>query len=140
MHMAADRIAFLAQNLAAPPYHQWLRPELVDHDAATGKTTIRLRTRPEFRRDPDDPAIHGGVLAALIDIAGHIAVAAHLGHGVPTVDLRVDYLRTAGGDVLMAEAQPLRIGRTLAVVDVRVTDDQSRLVACGRGAFSVRSG
>ncbi len=139
MDMAADPLAFLRDNLAAPPFHQWLRPELVGHEPESGKTTVRLRSRPEFRRDPDSPAIHGGVLATLIDIAGHTAVAARLGHGVPTIDLRIDYLRMAGGDVLLAEAQPLRIGRSIAVVDISITDDQSRLVACGRGAYSTKN-
>lgn len=139
METVADTNAFLRDNLAAPPFHQWLRPELVEYEPESGKTTVRLRNRPEFRRDHASPAFHGGVLATLIDIAGHMAVAARVGHGVPTIDLRVDYLRMAAGEVLLAEARPLRLGRSIAVVDIRVLDDQSRLVACGRGAYSTKN-
>jgi uncharacterized protein (TIGR00369 family) len=139
MERAADNV-FLEQSLVSPPFHQWLRPELAELDAEAGRVVIRLRSRPEFRRSADDPALHGGVIASLIDIAAHAAVAARLGHGVPTIDLRIDYLRMAVGQMLLAEAVPIRFGRTTAVVDVKVTDEQARLVACGRGLLSTRNG
>ena len=131
---------FLAENVAAPPLHRWLKPELVSVDATSGDVQLRLPLRPEFRRDPARPEVHGGILAMLADIAGHAAVAARLRHGVPTVDLRVDYLRMAGGDFLSARATPLKLGRTFAVVDIRITDDQERLVAVGRGTYLTREG
>lgn len=134
---AAD---YVRRTIELAPFHQWLRPELLDADESSGKVTIQLRLRNEFCRAPDRPEIHGGVLAALIDIAGHAAVAASLRHGVPTIDLRIDYLRMAAGEALKAEAEPIRIGRTIGVVDVRVTDDAAVLVAIGRGTFSTRAG
>jgi uncharacterized protein (TIGR00369 family) len=136
----AGESTFLEESLISPPFHQWLRPELAEVDAEAGRVVIRLRSRPEFRRSLDSPAMHGGVIACLIDIAAHAAVAARLGHGVPTIDLRIDYLRMASGETLLAEAEPLRLGRTTAVVDVRVRDEEARLIACGRGVFSSRSG
>ena len=39
-----------------------------------------------------------------------------------------------------ATAEPIKLGRTLGIVDIRVTDDQGKLVAIGRGAFSTREG
>jgi uncharacterized protein (TIGR00369 family) len=96
--------------------------------------------RAEFRRDPKRPEIHGGVIAALVDIAGHAAIAAKVRHGVPTVDIRIDYLRGAAGTELLAAADPVRLGRTLGIVDIRVTDDQGKLVAVGRALFSTREG
>lgn len=132
---AAD---YLRDSLAAPPFHQWLKPEVASVDESG--VTVRLPLRPEFRRHPERPEIHGGVIASLIDIAGHAAVAAALRHGVPTIDLRIDYLRMAAGSELRAAATLLKLGRTLGVVDVRVTDDEGRLVAAGRGSFSTRAG
>ncbi|MDB5598638.1 MAG: phenylacetic acid degradation-like protein [Xanthobacteraceae bacterium] len=138
--MTESAISYLRRSLALPPFHQWLRPELVEADEATGKVTLVLAVRPEFLRDPDRPEVHGGIIAAFIDIAGHAAVAGNVRHGVPTIDLRVDYLRMASGAVLKATAEPVRIGRTIGVVDVRVTDDKDVLVALGRGVFSTRTG
>lgn len=135
--MTAD---YLRASLAAPPFHEWLRPELAEIDQESGFVVLKLPLRPEFRRDPNRPETHGGVIAAFIDIAGHAAIAARLRHGVPTVDLRIDFLRMAAGEALLARAEIIKQGRSLGLVDVRVTDDRGRLVAIGRGAFSTREG
>jgi uncharacterized protein (TIGR00369 family) len=138
--MSDDAARYLRASLAEPPFHHWLRPELRDLDPQSGRVTIALPLRAEFRRDPNRPEIHGGVIAALVDIAGHAAISAKVQHGVPTVDLRIDYLRVAAGSELLATAEPVRLGRTLGIVDIRVTDDQGKLVAIGRGLFSAREG
>jgi uncharacterized protein (TIGR00369 family) len=132
-----DTFSFVRDNIAYTPFHQWLKPRLIAADGDIGSVTIHLTLRPEFRRLPDRPEVHGGVLAALVDITGHAAVAAKLRHGVSTVDLRIDYLRLAGGSELRAVASAIKIGRTIAVIDVRLTDDQDRAVAVGRASYLV---
>src|SRR4051812_14773851 len=134
---AAD---YLRKDIALPPFHQWLRPTLIEVDDATGRVVVALPLRPEFRRDPNSPEIHGGVIGALVDIAGHAAIAGKLRHGIPTIDLRIDYLRKAAGRELRASGELLKLGRSIAVVDIRVTDDEGRLVAAGRATFSTRAG
>ena len=49
--------------------------------------------------------------------------------------MRVDYLRLAGGTQLLSTATVVKLGRTIAVSDVRIVDDQQRLVAIGRAAY-----
>jgi uncharacterized protein (TIGR00369 family) len=71
----------------------------------------------------------------MVDITGHAAIASKLLHSVATVDMRVDYLRLAGGSELVATATVVKMGRTIGVVDVRISDDQQRLVAIGRAAY-----
>jgi uncharacterized protein (TIGR00369 family) len=138
--MSSESFEFLAASIAAPPLHRWLQPELVSLEEGSGQVELRLSLRPEFRRDPARPEIHGGMIAVLADIAGHAVVAARLRHGVPTVDLRVDYLRMASGDFLLASAKPVKLGKTIAVVDIRITDEQARLVAVGRATYMTREG
>lgn len=138
--MSDDVFEFLAANIKRPPLHQWLKPELISIDQPSGEITMRLPLRTEFRRDPDRPEIHGGIIAALADMAGHAAVAAKLRHGVPTIDIRVDFLRMAAGEFLLASATLVKLGRTIAVADIRIADDGARLVAVGRGAYSTRQG
>ena len=87
-------------------------------------------------RAPDDKSFHGGVIATLIDVAGHAAVAVKIGKMAPTIDLRIDYLRPSIGESIVARARLLKVGRLLARVDVDVTDAQGRLIAVGRGSFS----
>ena len=68
--------------------------------------------------------VHGGVVAALIDIAGVAAAlsgAASEGlRGSATSQLSISYLAPAKGVALAAEARVLRRGRRQAVVDVEV--------------------
>ena len=96
--------------------------------------------KPEFERGAGTGQFHGGPIAALIDTAGCFAMIMILGHGVPTINFRTDYLRPAIKTSLRAEAGIRRVGRTVGVVDVDVYDDADRLVAVGRGTFGSNSG
>ena len=78
---------------------------------------------------------HGGILAALIDLAGDYAIAARLGRGVPTIDMRIDYHRTALPGPLVARATIIKIGSTVATAEAQVFDEGGKLVASGRGAY-----
>ena len=46
----------------------------------------------------------------------------------------------AAGKESLATAEPVKIGRNLGIVDVRITAEQGKLVATGRGLFSTRAG
>jgi uncharacterized protein (TIGR00369 family) len=129
-------MARLRTEMERPPYHAVLRPQPVAVDAESGTVTIRLPYREEFRRAPDAPGYHGGVIAALIDLAGHAAVAVTVGRMVPTIDLRIDFLRVPAGGDLTARGKLLRAGRSIARADVEILDDTNNVVAVGRGTYS----
>lgn len=122
-------------ELNYPPYHAFLRPEAMSADSTEGCVEIRLPFRANFQRVPDSPEYHGGVIAGLIDLTAHAAVAVKIGRMAPTVDLRIDYMRPATGD-LLARGVVRRAGRTLAVSDVEVSDANGKIIALGRGTFS----
>jgi uncharacterized protein (TIGR00369 family) len=73
-------------------------------------------------------------------LAGDFALIAVFGHGVPTINFRVDYLRPAVGTDLIAEARVRRAGRTIGVVDIDVSDTTGRLIALGRGCYGTQPG
>jgi len=133
--MTQSTFEFVRDNIAQTPFHQWLLPELREVNEEAGSVTLRLSVRPEFCRLPGRPELHGAIVAAMVDISGHAAIAAKVLHSVATVDMRVDYLRLAAGTELVAVATAVKVGRTIGVVDVRITDDQKRLVAIGRASF-----
>ncbi|MCS6778460.1 MAG: PaaI family thioesterase [Geminicoccaceae bacterium] len=122
------------------PYIAGLGVRVEAVDAAAGRVVASLALRPELERAAGSGQFHGGAIAALIDIAGDMAVALGLGGGVPTIDLRVDYLRPALGDRLRATATLKKLGRTVALADVEVVDAQGRLCAVGRGCHAARVG
>ena len=106
----------------------------VDHDE--GRVTLRMPFLPHLERGEGSGQFHGGPIASLIDVAGDAAIAIYLDGWVPTISLRVDYLRPATGAHLDAHATVRRRGRTIGVVDVDVLDEEGRLCAIGRGTYS----
>lgn len=101
---------------------------------------IRMAFTPSVERATGSGQYHGGAIASLIDIAGDFVLIYLLGHGVPTINFRVDYLRPALATDLVARARVRRVGRTVGVVDIDVEDDQSRLIAVGRGCYGIKQG
>jgi len=81
------------------------------------------------------PRCHGGAIASLIDTAGDFAIIAAVGYDVPTIDLRVDYLRPVTHGALTATARAVKAGRSFAVADIEVVAEDGKLVAIGRAVF-----
>ncbi len=135
---AGQGLAQLRREMARAPYHAFLEPEALTADSATGLVTIGLKAKPEFRRAYDSEDWHGGVIAALIDITAHAAVAVVTGDVAPTIDLRIDYVSAASGD-LIATGTMIKAGRSIGRSDVAVRDAKNKIVALGRGTFSTLS-
>jgi uncharacterized protein (TIGR00369 family) len=106
----------------------------VDH--AASRFSARLPMRPELERRAGTKQFHGGPIASFIDVTGDFAIGMLVGGGVPTMNLRIDYLRPAIGDYMEATATVRRAGKTMAVIDIDVTDPEGKLVAVGRGTYS----
>lgn len=137
--MSADKHAALQrlrEEMERPPFHRVLQPQAIDADPETGTVVIGLAYRDELARAPGEKSFHGGVIATLIDLAGHAAVAVKIGRMAPTIDLRIDYLRPSSGEDVTARARLIKAGRTIGRVDIEITDTQGRLIAIGRGSFS----
>jgi uncharacterized protein (TIGR00369 family) len=124
----------VAARLTRSPYHQWLGLELVRLDGEW--TEIRMPWRDEIvsRREPA-PLVHGGVLAALIDLGGLQAVYAQGGKPSGTAYMHVDYHRPATRPPFTVRARPLKLGRTLSTAEAYVHDAEGQLVASGRGGY-----
>ncbi len=134
--MIAVTFAQLEAMVRDSPYHEWLGVRLAALDP--DKVTIEMPWRAEFVSSRRGGYAHGGVLASLIDLAADYAVAAQLGHGLPTVDLRVDYHRPAMPGTLRAEGRVVKLGRTVATADATILDAAGKLIASGRGVFLVQ--
>lgn len=115
-----------------------IRATALDYDRS--EITMTMPLRPELERRAGSGQFHGGPLASFIDVVGDFAIGMLVGGGVPTINLRIDYLRPATGAMLTGTAIVRRAGRTVAVVDIDVLDDQKRLVAVGRGCYSPSKG
>lgn len=130
-----ERSEFQKMVLACP-FHRFLGLELEDFCEVEGTVTLSVTAREEFSRSDEVVELHGGIIASLIDIAGDYAVALKTGQGVPTINLRVDYLRPGRGRKAFAKARIIRCGRTIGTVDIEVVDENNTLFAIGRGTYS----
>ncbi|MEO0881359.1 MAG: PaaI family thioesterase [Pseudomonadota bacterium] len=133
-------IEALQELLDGSPFTRFLAVKVTDADPSSGTVSLRMTSRPEIQRMDGSPQIHGGPLAALIDTAGDLAVAQSVGGAVPTIDMKVDYLRPVMGDHVIARATARRVGRTVGVADVEIIDAEDRLCAIGRAVYAARIG
>ena len=128
--LTAERVQAL---ISRGPYHQWLGVKVV----ALSDDGIELTAawRDEWVVNPERGFAHGGVIAALIDIAADWALVKRTGRGVPTIDLRVDYHSPAMPGDLTARGKVVRFGAQFSTAEAQVFDSQGRLLASGRGTF-----
>ena len=90
--------------------------------------TLRCKVRHDLLNSHG--ALHGGVAASLADVAVGVAINHHCGGTRPisTVELKVNYLRPVREGTLFARAHLLRVGATLCVGRVDLTDSRAKAV------------
>lgn len=126
----------LQAMLDASPFIHLFAMRAISLDVAARQVVMEMPMTQGAERRAGTGQFHGGAIAALIDTAGDFALGILLGGGVPTINLRIDFLRPAKGEALRAVARVRQAGRTIGVVDVDITDPAGRLVAIGRGCYS----
>jgi uncharacterized protein (TIGR00369 family) len=131
--MSDDILAKAQAAITRAPYHQWLGLNVV----AVQDDGIELTAtwREEWVVNPDRRYTHGGILAAIVDVAADYAIAAELGRPVPTIDIRVDYHKAAMPGDLTAKARVVRMGSQYSTAEASVYDKDGALVASGRGTY-----
>jgi len=101
-----------------------------------GEVEVVMPYSDHLLANTTSPYVHGGAIATLIDVAGNFAVIAAIDRDIPTIDLRVDYLRPVRKGALRAVGRTVKVGRRLGIADVEVFDEDGQIVAIGRGLFS----
>ena len=125
----------IQERLLDSPFNAFLGLEVVSTDPAKPELVMRLKMRPELERLGGSGQWHGGPIAAAIDIAGDYALVMLIGKPLPTINLRIDYLRPGKGTLTLV-ARVRRSGKTVGVVDVEVSGESGALVAIGRANYS----
>jgi uncharacterized protein (TIGR00369 family) len=112
------------------PAHEWLGLEPLERSASAAE--IRLSVRPEFLQE--EGVVQGGILAALLDATCVYALYPELGpeDRMTSVEFKLNFLgpARADGPALLARAETIRSGRTIALVRATATQD-GRTVATG---------
>ena len=129
----AMSIERLQQLITRGPFNQWLNFTILKIEA--DGIELKAGWREEWVVNPDRRYTHGGILAAIIDVAADYAIAAQLGRPVPTIDVRVDYHKTAMPGDLIAKAKIVRSGSQYSTAEAYLYDKDGALVASGRGTY-----
>jgi uncharacterized protein (TIGR00369 family) len=122
------------------PFNRLLGVRLIA--AEKGIVRLAIPFRPELVGDPLRPALHGGVISALADTAGGAACWSGIEDErgrVSTIDLRIDYLRPGRAETLVAEGRTVRLGKRVAVADIRLfhASRDEETIATGKGVYNV---
>jgi 1,4-dihydroxy-2-naphthoyl-CoA hydrolase len=116
----------LADLMAMVPFAATLGMELV---SATPEEVVgRLAWKEELCTTGG--ALHGGALMSLADNLGGVCAYLNLpaGAGTATISSSTNFLRGVREGTVTATARPLRVGRTVIVVQTELHDDAGRLV------------
>jgi len=100
-----------------------------------GRAEGRLEMREDLSWNSDELMAHGGVTFTLADTVGGAALVSVVDQPVPTIDMRIDYLGVASGDIRATADVVGEVG-DVGTVDVEVygAGDDTHL-ATARGVY-----
>jgi uncharacterized protein (TIGR00369 family) len=129
-----------ASRLAdAIPYAKWMH---IAPENTTGELLTRMRYHEALIGNTHLPAIHGGTLGAMLEMAAifHLLWETRSNTVPKIVNITVDYLRSAGPRDVIAAAKVTKQGRRMVNVFAEAwQDDRSRPVAAASAHFLVQS-
>jgi 1,4-dihydroxy-2-naphthoyl-CoA hydrolase len=119
--------ALLAELLAAVPFIATLGIDVVS--ATADEVVARLAWRAELCTAGG--VLNGGALMSLADNTGGMCAFLNLpaDAGTATISSSTNFLRGVREGYVIATCRPLRVGRTVIVVETELRDDDGRLVA-----------
>ena len=115
--------------------HELLDVEVLE----AGPERVVMRLPVDWRVHQPYGILHGGVSALLAESAASFGAALAAGpeRGVVGIELNASHLRSVRDGHLTAEATPVRVGRTIQVWRIALTDDDGRPVCEARCTLSV---
>lgn len=126
----------MQERLNKSPFNGFLGLKIKSADPQKQEIAMTMDIRPEFERIAGTGQFHGGVISAVVDAVGQYVMMMILGKPLSTINFRTDYLRPASNTQLHIVGRVWRIGRTICVADVEVTDDGGKTIAIGRANYA----
>lgn len=130
-----ELLAFGRRVLAQQPFSVLLGAELLSFSASGAELKIPIRA--ELKQQ--NGFVHGGVISYAADNALTYAGGGALGPSVVTSEFKINYLRPAVGDCIVARATVVHAGKNQAVCrcDVYVTAEGAEtLCATAQGTIA----
>lgn len=107
---------------------------------AAGMAVVAFEPRPEHRNAMG--AIHGGILATILDSALLQSVRTLVGPDdrPSTLELKINYVAPAVEAPFSCRGRALRVGGTVGVAEAVLTDAADDVVAASLGTIHIRRG
>lgn len=129
----------VARLAEAIPYARWMR---IAPENGTGELLTRMRYHDDLIGNTFLPAIHGGTLGAMLEMAAifHLVWETESPTVPKIVNITVDYLRSARPVDVIASAKVTKQGRRMVNVFVEAwQEERSKPVATASAHFLVKS-
>ena len=115
-----------------------------------GQAAVRFDMRPDLVGHYVYGRLHGGVISAVLDAMGGLALMVGIAERHPhdntaqvmqrfskmgTIDLRVDFLRQGVGRHFVASAEVTRLGGRVGSTQMRLVNEDGLLIATGAASY-----
>jgi uncharacterized protein (TIGR00369 family) len=119
--------AIIAGNAEPPPVAKLIGFAMTDVEP--GRAVFEMDAGPQHASPLG--SVHGGVICDLVDGAMGVSHASLLedGETFTTLELKINFMKPVWSGHLRAEGKVIKAGRTIGLVEGRVTDASGSLVA-----------
>jgi len=109
-------------------------------EVAPGRSNLVLPHRQELKNSMG--VLQGGILGVLADVAGGVALYSVLPDpvkvAIPTIEFKLNFLRPAGGQDVIAHGRVVHHGRRIAVCQVDLSTEAETLLATGLFTYMIK--
>lgn len=114
--------------------HLGIRISEITDNSMTATMPVDARTKQALG------LLHGGASAALLETIASVAANWSVGENAYCVgvELNINHLKAKTEGIVHATARPLRLGQSIQVWNVDVTDEEGALISSGRMTMAVR--
>jgi uncharacterized protein (TIGR00369 family) len=122
-------------RFAAADFSRWMGLELISIDDGTSELRLKLQAH---HLNPGGIA-HGGVVAAILDVAAGLAHRSKLGPDAThvTVQLHINYMKAVGTGVVIARGVSLQTGRRVGHSEATLYDEDDQVLARASATFLI---
>lgn len=138
----ATMLDLLREAAAGKPFPMPLADHLGFRVAEAEQGIVTVELIPQETHHNIAGTVHGGVLCVIADSAMGLAFGTTLepGQTFTTVEQKINFLRPVFDKTLRARGEVIQRGRTLGLLQCRISDADDRLVAFATSTYSVLNG
>jgi len=134
----AETLEWIERAFVANPIALHLAAHATACDPVHGRLTVEFRSRPELCNLLG--TVHGGILAAMLDISMSFAALATVGdnHAIPTIDMTTKFIAPARPGVIVGKGEVVHKGRSITFMEGRLYDPDGKLLTTGTATGRIR--